>query len=230
MKWSFAIPYLTGTFLPIVIKSILNQNNLKRNDVEIVIIGPNVKILDTVSSLVDKTIIFEESLVPSWITMKKNLAIQNCKYDNVCIMHDYVGLCENWYNGYLQFGDDWDICMNPVRMQNSMRYRDWITLERPIKFISYEDTTQIKTNMYVSGTYWCAKKKFMLDNPLNVGYVWGQGEDIEWSLRCRKNWNYKLNLNSIVKLLKEKPEDDWVPHPTLDMNTSDTYNTYQVQT
>lgn len=229
MKWSFAIPYLTGNFLPTVIKSILNQDNLKRDDVDIVLIGPNIPAINSIANLVDKIIIFEESPIPSWITMKKNLAIQNCKYENICVMHDYVGLCKNWYNGYVEFGNDWDVCMNSIRMINGMRYRDWITMQRPVKFISYHDMTQTKTNMYVSGTYWCAKKKFMLDNPLDVRYTWGQGEDIEWSLRCREKWNYKLNLNSVVRLVKEKPEEDWVPHPALDMNVSDTYNTHLVQ-
>lgn len=229
MKWSFAISYLTGNFLPAAIKSIVNQRNLQRSDVDIVLVGPNINILNSIENLVDKIVIFEESLVPSWITMKKNIAIQNCKQENICVMHDYVGLCENWYDGYCQFSSDWDVCMNSIRMSNGMRYRDWITMQRPIKFISYNDMSQTNTNMYVSGTYWCAKKKFMIENPLDIRYVWGQGEDIEWSMRCKSNWNYKFNPSSTVKLLKEKPEDDWVPHPSIDMNASDTYHTHLVQ-
>lgn len=218
MKWSFIISYLQGTYLEQVIRSIENQNDIKDN-YEIILIGPK---LESSSFGIPniKHIVFEENLIPGWITLKKNIAIQNATHNNLCIMHEYVGLCENWYTNYELFGDEWDVCMNPIRMKNNLRYRDWITLQRPIQYISYHDVTQTKTNMYISGTYWCAKKNFMMQNPLDIRRTWGQGEDIEWSMRCMKNWNYKFNLNSVVKLLKDKPTDDWVPHPSTDINTN----------
>jgi hypothetical protein len=58
--------------------------------------------------------------------------------------------------------------------------------------------------MYVSGTYWCAKKSFMLAHPLDERRVWGQGEDVEWSTRCRNLWNYRMNRQSSVRFFKEK--------------------------
>ena len=39
-------------------------------------------------------------------------------------------------------------------------------------------------------------------NKLNENLCWGQGEDCEWSLRCRSFWNYKMNCNSTILLLK----------------------------
>ena len=58
--------------------------------------------------------------------------------------------------------------------------------------------------MYISGAYWIAKKEFMLKNPLNEILKWGQGEDVEWSLRVRELTEFKINANSIVKLMKYK--------------------------
>jgi hypothetical protein len=44
----------------------------------------------------------------------------------------------------------------------------------------------------------------MIDNPLDERRGWGQGEDVEWSFRCRNFWNYKMNSNSSVRFLKAK--------------------------
>ena len=228
MKWSFVISYLNGDYLDLVIKSICNQKNIKDN-YEIITVGPKNDKVKKIEDKINKTIFFEENLIPSWITMKKNIGIQNATNDNVCILHEYVGLCENWYDGYVNFGNNWDVCMNSIRMSNGLRYRDWITLSRPIEFISYEDKSKTNNNMYISGTYWCAKKDFMLKNPLNIQLIWGQGEDIEWSVRCMSFWNYKFNPNSTVKLLKEKPKDDWNPNPAFDMNALSEYNQYKIQ-
>jgi hypothetical protein len=58
--------------------------------------------------------------------------------------------------------------------------------------------------MYISGAYWVAKKKFMMENMLNEKLKWGQGEDVEWSIRVRKITNFAINDRSVVKLMKYK--------------------------
>jgi hypothetical protein len=60
--------------------------------------------------------------------------------------------------------------------------------------------------MYVSGSYFCAKKEFMLKNPLDEKLGWNQCEDIEWSFRIRNFWNYRCNDKSVVKFLKYKED------------------------
>jgi hypothetical protein len=64
--------------------------------------------------------------------------------------------------------------------------------------------THISGMMYVSGAYWIAKRKFMLENLMNEKLNCGQGEDVEWSLRVRDLTEFKMNTKSIVKLLKKK--------------------------
>jgi hypothetical protein len=228
MKWSFIISYLDGIYLDKIIDSIKNQTNLTKSKFEIILVGPNNESLEKNKSKVNYNIVFEETIVPGWITMKKNLGVQNAKYENVCVMHDYIALCENWYTGYLQFGDDWDVCSNPIRTTKGNRYWDWITLNRPIEYISYNDLSQTKTNMYVGGSYMCVKRKFMLENPLDYRRVWGQGEDVEWAYRCKDKWNYTLNTFSVVRLLKDK--EITIPDPSTDPNKNVNYNTCKVQT
>jgi hypothetical protein len=58
--------------------------------------------------------------------------------------------------------------------------------------------------MYFSGSYWVAKKEVMEEFPLNEDLLWGQSEDVEWSKRIREKYNFSINENSKVKLLKYK--------------------------
>ena len=58
--------------------------------------------------------------------------------------------------------------------------------------------------MYISGTYWIAKKRVMEEFPLNENLFWGQGEDVEWSKSVTKKYNFSINPNSIVKLMGYK--------------------------
>jgi hypothetical protein len=210
-----------------MIRSIQNQKELP-NNYEIILIGPSDKNVKKLESKNIKTIVFEESIRPAWITLKKNLIVQNAQHENLCLMHDYVGLCENWVVGYEKFGYDWDVCMNAVRMSNGLRHRDWFTQHRPLQFVKYDDNTKIK-EMYINGGYWCAKRNFMLKYPLNNNLCWSQGEDVEWGFRCQQFWNYKFNPYSVVRYLKEKNSYDWNPHPDIDPDKNSGYENWKVQ-
>jgi hypothetical protein len=91
------------------------------------------------------------------------------------------------------------------------RYRDWCLWKddadsyvTPPNYLIPYDMTHISGMMYVSGAYWIAKRKFMLENLMNEKLNCGQGEDVEWSLRVRDLTEFKMNTKSIVKLLKKK--------------------------
>lgn len=143
-----------------------------------------------------------------WITRKKNIAVQTAKYDKLCIMHDYIGLDEGWYAGFREFGDNWDVCMTKVVNADGKRHRDWMTWDYPeigpglLPYHAYCDY------MYISGAYFCVKREFMLQNPLNERLFWGEGEDVEWSKRVRIKTKFKMNILSTVKYLKMKPENE----------------------
>ena len=231
--WSFGICFIDDKHLTTIINSIKNQKNLHTDNFEIILIGPSNPIVKSLcktfkNNINIKYIIFEESIRPKWVTLKKNLLIQNAEFDNICLTHDYVGFCENWYVGYQRFGYDWDVCMNPVRLMNGMRHRDWFTQHRPLQFLKYDDDTKTK-QMYINGTYWCGKKQFMLDNPQNNNLTWELGEDCEWANRCQNIWNYKLNPYSVVRYLKEKQLSDWNPHPDTDPDKHLDYSSREIQ-
>lgn len=151
---------------------------------------------------------FDESIKPKWITKKKNLITQYAKYENIVYMHDYVYLDDNWYNGYLKNGNDFKACMNVIKNLDGNRYRDWnldfvIRQIIPIdyRFLLPYDMTHLSKWMYFSGAYWVAKKSIMEELPLDENRVWNQAEDIEWSQRYRRKYNFSINPNSTVHLM-----------------------------
>ncbi|WP_137170453.1 hypothetical protein [Marinomonas sp. FW-1] len=145
------------------------------------------------------------------ICHKKNLAAKHAKYDKLCMMHDYVGLETGWYEGFRDFGENWDVAMNIILNKDGSRHRDWMAWDHPTItdnsngegacLIPYNKYTKY---MYISGTYFCVKREFFINNPLNEKLFWGDAEDVEWSLRVREKTKFKMNINSSVKYLKLK--------------------------
>lgn len=164
-----------------------------------------------------------------WITKKKNDMVKMAKYDNIVFIHDYVTFEPDWFDGFVKFGDDWDIAMSVIINHDGTRFRDWISFDDPdvmphrrqyrnsspqiaIDFHSaympsYDyDKTQY---MYISGSYWVAKKHVMEAEPLDERLLWGETEDIEWSFRVRDKYKYVMNTYSAVKLMRYKDNVWW---------------------
>jgi len=201
MKWTFGIisnPKREDYYHIDTIITSIENNNIGSENYEIIVVGnvPSVR-----KNL--RVIPFDESIKfpSSWTTRKKNVVCENAKFENIVLQHDYVMYDSKWYEEFEKFGDDWEICMTRILNQDGWRFRDW-TLWPP-GFLPYDDISQTD-KMYISGAYWCAKKSFMLKNPLDEKLMWAQSEDVEWSLRCRTHWKYRCNPKSIVKFLKFK--------------------------
>ena len=155
---------------------------------------------------------FDETIKNGWITAKKNMITAYAKYENVVYMHDYFILDDDWYQGFLDFGDDWDVCMNKITGSDGERYIDWISIgDVELAKSGYRDGALVpydydKTEaMYVSGGYWVAKRDFMIENPLDERICWGFAEDCEWSYRINKikKCKYRMNANSSCSIIKE---------------------------
>jgi len=154
---------------------------------------------------------FDESQKNGWITKKKNLLVENAKYENVVLMHDYIELNDNWYSEYYNYSKHFNVCVNPIYNQDHSRFRDWTLWAEdaePIiqnrEFLLPYSETSLSKWMYVSGAYFVAKKDFMILNPLNEDLLWGESEDVEWSKRVRQITDFCINPYSSVRLLKQK--------------------------
>ena len=181
---------------------------------EIIIIGdskiskPNVRVIK-----------FNEGSKPMWITAKKNLITNESKYENVVYFHDYIKLNDGWYAGQLKAGNDFKVRMDKIINLNGERFRDWCIWphnnNKMDGFIEREclipyDIIHLSKYMYISGAYWIAKKDVMLEFPLDENLIWGQGEDVLWSKQIREKYEFNMNPNSSVKIIKPNKDKVFV--------------------
>ena len=208
---SFAI--VTGGnndhYLQNTVKSILD---LDLESFEIIIVGrsefPNTSV---------KCVAFDESVRDGWITRKKNLAVSHSQGDIVVLLHDYMKVNKDWTRSNVEAlsNSNWDVAMCRITNLDGTRFRDWTLWAANSVGISrwFIRTSQnlvpytiknLTRFMYVSGSAMIVRRKFMLNNPLEENLTWGQMEDVEWSLRVRKFWNYKMFPQMSISSQKQK--------------------------
>ena len=158
---------------------------------------------------------FDENVKPAWITRKKNIITQLAKFENIVYLHDYVVFEDDWYSGFLKFGDEFKVCMNRIVNPDGSRFRDWVICPWGLphnNFINEStrdclipyDMVHVSKYQYISGTYWVAKKSVMQEFPLNEQLSWGESEDVLWSKQVREKYDFSMNALSTVRLLKFK--------------------------
>jgi len=210
-------------YINIIIDSI--KNNSIPN-YEIIIVG-NTKIINPEILIFP----FDETIKTGWITKKKNIIATHAKYENIVLLHDYIKLNNNWYEGFLEYGDNFDWCITKILNINNNRYRDYTLFPYKVDYLNidfspvdisdyfkdncllpYDFENNIKTNkyMYISGAYYVIKKNIALLYPLDEKLVHGGGEDVELSKRLHNNGIIiKCNRFSSVTLLKYKHQIHW---------------------
>ena len=192
--------------IDIIISSI---ENLKIPHYEIIIVGNS-----NINKKNCKVIRFNENIKNKWITRKKNIITENANFENIVYSHDYIRYDENWYSEFLKFGEDFKICTNKILNKDGNRFRDWTlwpdSLTDEFNFLNSREyiipyeIKHLSKYMYISGSYWIAKKQIMNEFPLNENLIWGESEDVEWSNRVKRKYNFSINEYSIVHFLKNK--------------------------
>jgi len=161
---------------------------------------------------------FDESVKKGWITRKKNIICHQAKYDTIVLMHDYISLGPDWYQGYLKYGFHFSICVNPIVTIEGGRYLDYCLNKYFIGYrfedgdllpYSYKASKNINKIMYISGAYYLIKKdtavKFPLDERLSIAHGGSAGEDIHLCQTLALNGiPLDFNPHSTVRLLKPK--------------------------
>jgi hypothetical protein len=138
-----------------------------------------------------------------WLPGKKNLISMLANFNVICYAHDYFMFDGEWYNEYVKYGTEWDVCSNPQFLIDGNRHpTDWVTWDHP-KYgryysLDYYDVMQTKYQ-YISGGYFLVKRDFMRDHPMNESMLPGSPEDVEWSLRIRDIADIKCNPNALVR-------------------------------
>ena len=150
-----------------------------------------------------KVIDFDESQKPRWITRKKNILVNEAKYNNIVLMHDYHVFDKDWYENFKSFGTDWDICSCPQYLITGARNpMDWSLWDKPDHgrawSLNYDDWSQTRY-MYISGGFFIVKKHVLQEEPLDESRGWNEEEDVEWSMRVRNKYVMKCNGGSVVR-------------------------------
>jgi hypothetical protein len=220
MNFTFGI-VTSGTndsHLKEIVNSIYSQNI---PNYEIIIVGNTQISGDNI-----RVIPFDETVKNGWITKKKNIINKEAKYDIIVHLHDYIKLEDMWYEGFLKYGNDFDICTTQIENYNGNRFRDsnFFVFELPSMFqnrallpYNFIPTSRLNKLMYISGAYFVIKKEVALKYPLNEDLCWGYGEDVEFSQRLTNDDIFlKCNAFSKVKFLKLKGQCEWEKEITHD--------------
>jgi hypothetical protein len=167
---------------------------------------------------------FDEGINNNWITKKKNIIINLAKFENIVLLHDYFVFNKDWYEGFLKFGNDWNLCVCKILTPDNKRFRDYLLFPyypwwNKISFNPYnkcllpyniENNEKLNKFMYVSGGFYIIKKQIALKYPLNEKLLHCQGEDVELFLRlANNNIIVKCNKYSTVQATKNKPQADY---------------------
>lgn len=128
------------------------------------------------------------------------------------------------------FGDKWLTCTNRIQNLDGTRFRDFSVIahdawhefgDRAIPYfegagrlLNYNSiiTDRVARWIYYSGAYFCAKKKALLEVPLDESRCWGQGEDVFFSRLVYFKYGaegFNFNNHSFVKFLKQKEKAPW---------------------
>ena len=169
MRFTFGI--VTGGGADFFVKNLIASIRSEQvPEYEIIIIG------DSMAFGYDITVVpFDETVKKGWFTRKKNLIAQMAKYENIVILHDYLKLQTGWYKGYLKYGNDFNICVNPLLNKQNERCNDFLLffpidgLSHSIKLLPYEfKPTIIQSKLiYAAGSYYVIKKSIALKYPYN---------------------------------------------------------------
>jgi len=217
---------------------------------EVIVVGGLTTTLNRVNTT---HVPFDESAIAPrvWLTKKKNLGVQQSKYDVLVIMHDYHTFDPDWYIEFEKFGLDWDICVHNIRHspeQGDIRGNGWRVgtvpgyPELPYAMTIPWDIDCFIPYMAVQGSYWVAKKSVMLEQPLNEDLepvTGSDASDIDWSERVVPGWmgvkldqtGYRIVANPNCRLRFNKIKDTYPGNPNweqLENNFNDLWNFLRV--
>lgn len=215
MKFSFCIPTDGIKDISNIIQSIIGQNI---PEYEILVIGGNIDmpILHN-DKIIGKHISFDETQTRGgWITRKKNILIGEARYENLVIVHDYYEFLPGWYDGWVEFGENFEVATNRILNFDNTRHCDWSV--DPILYETFYGkkdfaylipyNTSASKLQYISGGYMVVKKQFMLshlfDETCGHPDYFRRPDDLEWCERVREVTIFKINTLSTVKTTKPK--------------------------
>lgn len=205
MGWSFAI-FTDGTNCTFHDKIVSSIHHMNQQTYEIMFVTENKSFIHST----EKTLYVED--VPSNRSIstihciKKNFFSHHALYDNICMMHDYITLAENFSRSFEEFGNEWDLCSIPMILPNGNRWWDWRIEGHPVHgstLVSYD--CPVSKYHFVTGNLFAVKRDFILKHPMVDPY--GGSEDLGWSRSIQGFCRYRFNKNTCAHSLRQKEID-----------------------
>jgi hypothetical protein len=191
------------------IEEIINSIKVQRiKNYEIIICG-------TYKKRPEKNIIyipFNQRDDKGWITKKKNLIIQNSKYENICIVHDRMVLQKDWYSGMKKWGNFFE-SLGCRQIFADERVNDWIA---QTNFIYHGQTEYFSSAVHIeyedwyptvwfTGQFYIFKKSVIKKVLLDETVYYGIDEDYRLSKQLyQAGFIHRLNPYSSVKTMTHK--------------------------
>lgn len=208
-KWTFGI-ITNGKREDWILKIIESIRDQKIPDYEIIICG-TYKIRKERDI---KYLKFNKKDDKGWITKKKNLIVQNARYENICMLHDRMVLKENWYEGMKRWGNSFEN-LGCVQAFQNLRVNDWIASHffidnkegEKFSFESYVDYRDWYESIWFLGQLNIFKKSIITKNNLwwDERLFYGQREDYLFSMNLNKHgFIHRFNPFSSVETLTNK--------------------------
>lgn len=147
-----------------------------------------------------------------WITYKKNMIMDNARYENVCVIHDRIIFSEGWYEGMKKWGNCFEHMSCKIIFDGQRDASDWPCVDSVIKkngknllFTSALDYRDWHRDAFVGGSMHIGKKSLFVKYPWPLSVYWNEGEDFLVSNRFLENgYIPRLNIHSEVATLSAR--------------------------
>lgn len=209
MSYTFGI-ITAGDHDPYIETAVAQIRKQKIPTYEIIIVGQT-----TVRGPDFLNLPFDETVKKGWITRKKNMIANAAKHEILVLMHDYVSIADDWYEGFQKFGTDFDICIHPIAMKDGSRFRDLTFFHcfnripfqtKCLLSYDYPLSEKLSNLLYVSGTFYIVKRDVALQLPLDESLVHDMGEDVMFSILSVIN-GFRIRFNPFSKAVLQKEKE-----------------------
>jgi hypothetical protein len=124
------------------------------------------------------------------ICAKKNRLAAEAKWQNIVLFHERISFPPDWYSAMCAYGNYFEVLTNRICAEDdgSVRVQDWVSFKGDLSYsysaqagaMSYSSWSP---EVYVDGGFLVAKKRVLLEVPLDERLHWGEGEDVHWAKR-----------------------------------------------
>lgn len=129
----------------------------------------------------------EEAAASGSLGQMRNLGVAKAQYDHIVILDDDIILTANWYQAFLNFGDDFDILTSRILLPDGTRYWDHATIDGPRGHRLLRSDEQDEQYVYMSGgTAWIMKGYVAQSVHWNETLNFNEKEDVDFARKCQE--------------------------------------------